>query len=248
MSVFKRIPRITLLKLHGTPIRLDATFVIIPLFLIDFYSSKPSDDYWFLVVVGSLGLLLSILLHELGHALVGEHFGLKTSEIGIGGLFGYAQINLKRSPRKHIIPILLAGPTANLFLFVGFWIATGVLPYDELVSMSRSPTGFLSPGWLVHVLSFLAIINIFLFVTNLLPAYPLDGGKVFALMLSFILPIQVAYLLTCIVGLVVATGLYVLLAGSSMIVAIICAWIFWINLRGFISSVRQRKSNRQRTG
>ncbi|MGE0871082.1 MAG: site-2 protease family protein [Kofleriaceae bacterium] len=100
----------------------------------------------------------SVVLHELGHALVGRHLGVHTSSIELGFLGGAARmVNLPRTP-NHEIAIALAGPAVSVMLGgigLGLGFALG------------SPLLF-TIGW----------INLILAAFNLIPALPMDGGRV----------------------------------------------------------------------
>ncbi|MGE0547896.1 MAG: site-2 protease family protein [Kofleriaceae bacterium] len=106
----------------------------------------------------------SVLLHELGHALVGRHLGVHTASIELGFLGGAAKmVNLPRTP-NHEIAIAVAGPAVSLMLGgvgLGLGFAVG------------SPLLF-TIGW----------INLVLAAFNMIPALPMDGGRVLRAVLA----------------------------------------------------------------
>jgi Zn-dependent protease len=110
------------------------------------------------------GLVLSILLHELGHAAAGRLFKAHVSHIELTGLGGIAHFekSLPKSISARTV-IYLAGPLVNLVLWLGFQLA--VIPAFQA-----------DRGMLGLALSALASANLYLLIFNLLPAYPLDGG------------------------------------------------------------------------
>lgn len=158
--------RVEILRISGIPIYLDFLFLLLAgLFSWPYWSggSSAGMSAGFVVVIG---LFLSILLHELGHAWAGRWFGVGTRAIEVNGLGGLCYF--ERSLPAGVLPrtvISLAGPFANLVLWQAFDIAGDA---------SFGAGG----GLLGMVLNQLAYANLLLLIFNLLPAFPLDGGKV----------------------------------------------------------------------
>jgi len=151
-------------RVAGIPIYLDMMFVLVLLVLTYPYftgGTTQAVSAGFIIVVG---LLLSILLHELGHAFAGRLFRARVAHIELTGLGGLA--HFERSLPRSVFArstIYLAGPAVNL----GLWYALGALAvqsYRVGAPLLAEPLGILA-GW-----------NFVLLVFNLLPAYPLDGG------------------------------------------------------------------------
>lgn len=104
-----------------------------------------------------LVIFLSIMIHEMAHALVALRRGWDVKGINIGLFFGSAEIDTSMIPERDSLPITLAGPVSNFaLLFVGI-LGNVLFPnlfFTELI-----------------------LVNLILFVINLLPIYPLDGGR-----------------------------------------------------------------------
>jgi Zn-dependent protease len=116
--------------------------------------------------VAALGLFLSVLLHELGHALAAQRLGIRTQRITLWLLGGVAQLErIPREPKKELF-IALAGPLVSFALAL-------------LFRLLRQEAGAL--GFLTH---YLALVNLMLGLFNLLPALPLDGGRVYRALLA----------------------------------------------------------------
>jgi Zn-dependent protease len=159
------LTRFELGRITGIPIYLDMMLVLV--LMVFGWRYFTSGDMQ-LVSAGLLivaGLILSILLHELGHAFAGRLFGVKTREIELMGLGGLARFEsaLPRSVLARTV-IYLAGPAVNLGLWYGFaFLAAQAAGIDRFA--------------LLQALFVLSIANFWLMAFNLLPAYPLDGGR-----------------------------------------------------------------------
>jgi Zn-dependent protease len=156
--------RLEIGRFAGIPIYLDMMFVLVLLVLTFPYFTSGRTQAMSVGFVIVVGLLLSILLHELGHAFAGRLFRAHVSHIELTGLGGLAHFerSLPRSVFARSV-IYLAGPAVNL----GLWWGLGVLSTEV---MRR---GIPLLAW---PLATLAVYNFYLMVFNLLPAYPLDGG------------------------------------------------------------------------
>jgi Zn-dependent protease len=164
--------RVEIMRINGIPIYLDFFFIL----LIGLWSypqwSSGSTTGLSAAFVLCLGVFASILLHELGHAWAGRWYGVDTRAIELNGLGGLCYF--ARSLPAGVMPatvVSLAGPFANLILWQLF---------DLAADWARGSGG----GLLARVLSQLGYVNFLLLVFNLLPAFPLDGGKVLEAWLS----------------------------------------------------------------
>lgn len=120
---------------------------------------------WLLAVAGVLGFLISVLAHELCHSLMALHLGLRVDRITLMLFGGVSQIEdkaLKRDPGTEL-KITIVGPLCSLVLGVVF------LAVDMM---------FVFPSALHYLFVWLGFINIVLGVFNLLPGFPMDGGRV----------------------------------------------------------------------
>lgn len=155
------------LRLFGVPVRFHFTFVLLAVFLIAVGMEGPSGAEAAIYVLSLFGC---ILLHELGHALVARRYGIRTHEIVLFPIGGVAR--LERNPKaREELWIALAGPMVNLAIaaiLVGAAAAmSGSIDWQSVFSRkSGSMMGQVAAG------------NIVLALFNLLPAFPMDGGRV----------------------------------------------------------------------
>lgn len=167
--------RVTLFKLLGFEIRLDASWVIIAVlitwtlatgyFPLD-YKDLPPATYWWMGAAGALGLFASIVFHELCHSIVARKFGIQMKGITLFIFGGVAEMDQEPPSPKSEFLIAIAGPISSGFLAFLFYRL-----HDFSGSLALSVP-------LQGVLHYLGWINAILAVFNLVPAFPLDGGRV----------------------------------------------------------------------
>lgn len=159
--------------LLGVPIRIHVTFLLL-LFWFGAISSESGQGY----LRGVLFLLLlfgCVVLHELGHATMARRYGVKTSEIVLYPIGGVARLERIPSGKAELL-IAIAGPVVNLVLATMIWAGLQLGPM-------RGPG---SPEQLVSepLVWQLLYANVTLFVFNLIPAFPMDGGRILRASLS----------------------------------------------------------------
>lgn len=150
-------------RLFGIPIRLHVTMAIVPFLAFSMVDGEGAIG--FAVALGLTALLFaSVVAHELGHALVARRFGVRTADIVLLPIGGVARIvNLPRKP-SHEIAIAAAGPLVSLSI-------AGVAFALLLPSL-------FAPDLLRLAIQSLFYTNLVLAVFNLVPALPMDGGRV----------------------------------------------------------------------
>ncbi len=158
----------------GIPIRIHATFLLLLLW-IGTLSAREGDGF-FAGVVFLLLLFGCVVLHELGHATMARRYGVVTREIVLYPIGGVARLD--RIPAgKAELWIALAGPAVNfvlaLLIFAGLQIVDLRSPGSAEELVARAPI-----GWQ------LLWANVSLLVFNLIPAFPMDGGRVLRAALS----------------------------------------------------------------
>ena len=134
-----------------------------------FPDALPGADrsvYLTMAILAMLGLFASLLLHELAHSVVARRLGVPITSIMLFLFGGVAELEAEPTSARVEFWIAVAGPAMSLCLAVGFWTVEQMARWSGL------------PAALVEILSYLALINLVLALFNLLPAFPLDGGRV----------------------------------------------------------------------
>lgn len=123
--------------------------------------------YWLMGIGGAIGLFFSIIFHELCHSLVGRRFGLPITGIQLFIFGGVAQTSQEPPNAKTEFLTAIAGPISSLILGYIFYL---LYHLGLKINFPMPVNG---------VLNYLSFINILLAIFNLLPGFPLDGGRVF---------------------------------------------------------------------
>ncbi|WP_456406206.1 site-2 protease family protein [Thiolapillus sp.] len=163
--------------LAGIAVYVHATFLILLLWIaLSYWRSEQSLQ----AVAQGVGFILAlfgcVVLHELGHALTARRFGIKTRDITLLPIGGVASLEKMPDDPKQEILVALAGPAVNIVIAGLIWVWLSlqqmVLP-DQLSSMLEG-----------NMLQQLLVVNLFLAAFNLLPAFPMDGGRILRAILA----------------------------------------------------------------
>lgn len=165
--------RFTLFRLLGFEVRLDLTWLLLA-FLVTwslalgvFPAVTPglsTSAYWWMGIAGALGLLFSIVFHELSHALVARRYGIPIHGITLFIFGGVAEMTDEPPTAKSEFRMAVAGPIASFVLAFLFYLV-----YAGTVGDTSHPVN--------GIFYYLALINVALGVFNLVPGFPLDGGR-----------------------------------------------------------------------
>ena len=166
--------RITLFKMLGFEVRVDASWLLIA-FLITwslavgvFPNELPgllTGTYWWMGIAGALGLFGSIVIHEFSHSIVARHYGVPMKGITLFIFGGVAEMEEEPPNPKTEFLMAIAGPLASVAIG-GVFYAIGV------AARTSWPIEFLA------VVGYLSSTNWLLAGFNMIPAFPLDGGRV----------------------------------------------------------------------
>ncbi len=171
----------TLFSIRGIAVKVHATFAIIVAIGATQWGTAHGLRGALFGAGFTLALFTCVLLHELGHSFVAQRFGLKVKEIVLLPIGGIASLVGKpRSPQQEIA-IALAGPLVNIVLALA--LGAGVWFSGAATSVSATTIGKLGPSWQTFLLM-LTAGNLSLALFNLLPFFPLDGGRALRALLS----------------------------------------------------------------
>lgn len=180
----------------GIPIRLHFTFL---LFLLWVGLAGPNRAGG-LSIAYVLALFLCVVLHELGHSVVAQRYGIPVLDITLYPIGGVARIE-KRPTAKQELAIAVAGPAVNVVIALLLWGVLTALKTPPLLTLLQSPVQTL-PVFLVKVL----LANITLVLFNLIPAFPMDGGRVLRALLAMNMPPPRATAIAATIGQTIAIG------------------------------------------
>ncbi len=166
--------RLTLFKLLGFEVRVDLSWLILA-FLVAWslaqglfpviYPDASPQAYWSMGIAGVLGLVVSIVIHEFSHSLVARRYGLPIHGITLFIFGGVAEMTDEPPNAKSEFLMAVAGPLASVVLAILFW---------QLYSLAAALAW---PEAFQVVIAYLAYINLILAIFNVIPAFPLDGGR-----------------------------------------------------------------------
>jgi Zn-dependent protease len=167
--------RIKLFKLLGFEVRIDWSWIIIALLITwslskglfpAYYKNLSTQTYWWMGIIGALGLFLSIIAHEFSHSLVARKYGIPMKGITLFIFGGVAEMDEEPPSPKVEFMMAIAGPLSSILIALIFY---GIHAVGKQGGLSGPVNG---------VIGYLAMINALLAGFNLLPAFPLDGGRV----------------------------------------------------------------------
>lgn len=164
---------ISLGRVLGIPIELDYSwFLIFALvawtlasgYFPSEFKNWPIAEYWLVGIATTIVFFLSVVLHELGHSIVARHYGIPVSSIKLFVFGGVSQIETEPPSAKVEFVMAVVGPLVS-FALAGVFAGLSV--------------AFASTAPLLALAKYLAYINAALGLFNLIPGFPLDGGRVF---------------------------------------------------------------------
>ena len=169
-----------LFSIFGFEIRIAPSWLIIAVLIVwslsttyfpSRFESANRFELVFLSIISMLCLFLSLILHELSHSLVARHFNLKVGSITLFIFGGVAELEHDPEDAKSEFWIAIAGPIMSFLLAGAFWLLKIM---GDKIGVSEI---------MVELFQYLGLMNLILALFNLLPAFPLDGGRVFRSML-----------------------------------------------------------------
>ncbi len=166
---------ISLFTLYGFEVKVDLSWIVIVVLVTwslgagyfpAVIENQPAHIYWIMGLAGAFGLFGSIILHELGHSVVARRFGIPMKGITLFIFGGVAEMEKEPPTPKSELLMAIAGPIVSIALAGLFFLA----------NFTGGRLGW--PSQANSIFLYLGSINALLVAFNLVPAFPLDGGRV----------------------------------------------------------------------
>jgi Zn-dependent protease/CBS domain-containing protein len=228
-------------RVSGIDVKVHWTFfLLLAFFAFIGYQASGSALGALTAIAVIVALFICVLLHEFGHSLVAQRLGLKIHSITLLPIGGVS--NLESLPEKPAdeVKITVAGPLVNVVLapvFFGVGLLFGALP--------RVPGDlFTGIGSVGQFFFYLGYLNVVLALFNLIPAFPLDGGRILRALLATRLGALRATEISSVVGQLFAVAFFLIgLLGGNFLLALVAVFIYF-GATGEAQMVRQQEKTR----
>ncbi len=218
----------------GTVVRIHFTFLLFLVWIAVSHYASGGRSAALEGTIFVILLFLCVLLHEFGHVFAARRYGVQTPDITLLPIGGVARLErIPEEPSQELI-IALAGPAVNVVIAAVLFVALGGFLPPESVDVQNPGTSMLAR---------LAMVNVFLVVFNMIPAFPMDGGRVLRALLASRYGYQRGTQIAATVGQVLAFGLGLLgLMGNPILVFI--AIFVYLGAAGEAHAVQMREASR----
>jgi Zn-dependent protease/CBS domain-containing protein len=205
---------LTLGRIAGTAIRIHVTFLLLLVWIGFIYYRQGGPGAALEGVVFVALLFFCVLLHELGHVFAAKYYGINTSDVTLWFFGGIASLErISERPIEEFV-IAIAGPLVNVAIAAVLVLILGARFDPDDLSRMQDPA--------VSMVAKLAAANIFLVLFNLIPAFPMDGGRVLRALLAIRLGHARATQVAAAVGqaFAVAFGVFGIVTGNVTLIVI----------------------------
>ncbi len=216
--------RIAVIK--GIPIYLHWTLGLFFMFFIWFSVNQSRDlESTLFLIFFIVSLFSCILLHELGHALTAMRYGINTKDIILSPIGGLARLeNIPDIPRQEFI-IAINGPLVNLAIAITLFTILKILGWDLVPDFQNGQLEVSRNTFLPLLL----VMNVAVFIFNLIPAFPMDGGRILRSILSSQIGRTRATFWAAFLGRVIAIGFFVFaIYNNHLVLGLIGPFIFFV--------------------
>ena len=228
----------------GIPIRVHISLVLLLAFVALRVGEAGGLPAVAQVMIIELGIITSIALHELGHSFVAIRKGSRVREITLMFIGGAAQIErIPERPRDELV-MAVAGPAVSIALGTGLWFGGGLLP------LPRYLWPLFGLNVVGNIVQIVGVINLALAAFNLLPSFPMDGGRVLRAVLAARMGRLRATYIAARLGRVMAIlfGAYGLLATPTRWILLMIAVFIYAAAGREYTMVRMREAARRAGG
>jgi Zn-dependent protease len=225
-------------RLFGIDVFVHPTFWLLPLFVFLSSSASLGADHAVLDLAVLFAVFGCVALHEFGHALAAMRYGIRTLDITLYPIGGVARlVNMPDRPWPEIV-VALAGPLVNVGIAAGIVGLMALNGITLLESLNGGPS--LEAFW-----SRLLVANVFLVAFNLIPAFPMDGGRVFRAVVSWFTDRLSATEIASAVGAGIALILGLIGLWQSQFMLVILAAFVFLAGRGELAALRYQEEVRR---
>jgi len=206
-------------RLFGSEVRVHVTFFLLLAWIAIAHYQQGGTPAAIQGVAFILALFACVIAHEFGHALAARRYGIRTPDITLLPIGGLARLERMPENPRHEIIVALAGPAVNVVIAaVLILILRSSFNLQALEQLDNPSLSFLMR---------LASVNIFLVLFNLIPAFPMDGGRVFRAVLAIWYPRRQATNIAAKVGQALAFGFGFLgLIGGNPLLIFIAIFVY----------------------
>jgi Zn-dependent protease/CBS domain-containing protein len=192
-------------KIAGIGVFIHWTFALLLLYIVVSNYREGQDALQILwAVIFILSIFVTVFLHELGHALAAKHYHINTKDITLLPIGGVARLeSIPEKPSEELV-VAFAGPAVN----IGLALITAIfITFPDMDTFLQEMSGGVNAG--NFFLNFF-VVNFWLAMFNLIPAFPMDGGRVLRALLSMGMQRHKATLIAARIGQVLALGFIIL--------------------------------------
>lgn len=215
-------------RVAGIDIKIHVTFFLILVLGAIQWGGRFGAAGAFFGVLLMILLFVCVTLHELGHSLVAQRFGVPVREIVLLPLGGVALMARNPSKPLHELLIAAAGPLVNVLIAGALLAATGATSALDVLNGQGLVAGELPAPSFQLLLIWLLAANVSLVLFNLIPAFPLDGGRMLRAVLAMTMSYQRATRIAAVIGqlIAVALGVYAFLSGN-IVLGLVALFVFF---------------------
>lgn len=168
------LKRVTLFRFFGFKVKADASWFVLAVLISwtmsnniypHLYPNQSMDLYQAMGVATVAGIIFSIIAHEVAHAVIAEYYHMPIASITLFIFGGVAEMKGEPSHPKGEFFMAVAGPIMSMLMALFFWAIADLY------------AGFIHTGAVFHVLDYLGKLNMLIALFNIVPAFPLDGGR-----------------------------------------------------------------------
>jgi Zn-dependent protease/predicted transcriptional regulator len=230
-SKTKKVPEppwtLRLGSIAGIPIRIHATFLL----LLAYIAFIGPASHFLLQSAFVLTIFCCVVLHELGHSMVALHYDIPVSSITLYPIGGIASIEKRPTPKQELW-VTLAGPAVNVLIAATLYV---VLPRHSLTNAVVS-YDLSTP---IRFLGEIMLTNMALAVFNLIPAFPMDGGRILRALLAQFMPEEKATLIAARVGQVLAFGFAFFALRYGHLILLVTAYFVYTSAKSEVDFYRE---------